>query len=85
MRGISIQWYYKVSAEIGNTKVSKTVVVNDSRQIVILSATSGDTILEGAVVDAKDQSQAISGASVKISSGSVVIASAETDNAWEIP
>lgn len=71
---------YKVSAEIGNTKVSKTVVVNDSRQIVILSATSGDTILEGAVVDAKDQSQAISGASVKISSGSVVIASAETDN-----
>ena len=28
----------------------------------------------------KDQSQAISGASVKISSGSVVIASAETDN-----
>lgn len=54
---------YKVSVELENTDVSKTIVVNDSRQIVILSATSGDTILEGAVVDAKDQSQAISGAS----------------------
>lgn len=71
---------YKASADMENADVSKTVVVNDSKQTVILSATSGDTILEGSVVDAKDQSQAISEASVKISSGSVIIASAETDN-----
>lgn len=71
---------YKASADMENADVSKTIVVNDSKQTVILSATSGDTILEGSVVDAKDQSQAISEASVKISSGSVIIASAETDN-----
>lgn len=70
---------YKVSAEMENADISRTIVVNNSKQTVILSGTSRDTILEGFVVDAKDQSQAISGALVKISSGSGIVASAETD------
>lgn len=71
---------YKASATIDGTNVSKTFVVNGSKQTVALTAESADTVLEGTVVDATDRNTAISGVSVKVSKGDVVIASAETDS-----
>ena len=71
---------YKATAAIAGSNVSKTVAVSGSRQTVVLSTDSVDTILEGTVVDANDQSTMIAGASIKISKGDVVVASAETDD-----
>lgn len=70
---------YKASATINNATVSKTFAVNGNKQIVVLSADTIDTVLEGVVVDA-DNNAALSGVSIKISKGDVVIASADTDS-----
>lgn len=71
---------YKATAKMDASNVSKTVAVSDSQQTVVLSKDSVDTILEGTVVDANDRSTTIVGASVKISKGNIVVASAETDS-----
>lgn len=71
---------YKATATMDGSNVSKTVAVSGSRQTVVLSMDSVDTILEGTVVDANDRSTTIAGASIKISKGNVVVASAETDS-----
>lgn len=71
---------YKASAKIGEIDVSKTVAVSSEPQTVVLSNATVDTVMEGSVVDANDHSVALSEASVKISKGDVVVASAETDH-----
>lgn len=69
---------YTASANMDGSNVSKTVAVSGSRQTVVLSKATVDTMLEGTVVDANNNSVAIPGASVKVSRGNVVVASATT-------
>ena len=69
---------YTASANMNGASVSKTVAVSGGRQTVVLSLSTSDTMLEGTVVDASNSS-VISGAYVKVSKGSVVVASATTD------
>lgn len=71
---------YKVSALIGNKNVSRTFVVNGNKQTVVLNENTTDTVMEGTVIDANDHHKTIPDVSIKISKGSVVIASGETDN-----
>jgi uncharacterized repeat protein (TIGR02543 family) len=71
---------YTVSAPIDGSAVSKTVTVSGDRQTVVLSKSTTDTMLEATVADA-DTGLVLSGISVKISKGDVVVASAVTDSA----
>lgn len=71
---------YRASASLNGTSVSKTFVVSENRQTVPLSLLSADSMLEGIVVNANDNSAAIDGASVKVSKDGVVVASDETDS-----
>lgn len=71
---------YTASASIGGSNVSKTVAVSGNRQTVVLSAATVDTVLEGTVVNANNHNEVIPGASVKVSQGNVVVASATTDS-----
>lgn len=71
---------YKAHTEIGGSNVTKTFVVNGNRQTVILNKNSVNTVLEGTVVDANNPNSALSGATIKVRQGDVVVASAETDN-----
>ncbi len=71
---------HKATAVVDGSNVSKTIAVSGERQTVILTKDSTDSVLEGTVVDANDQSTLIAGVSVKISKGDVVIATAETDS-----
>ena len=70
---------YKASTTIQGVDISKTFAVSGNKQTIFLSKATVDTILEGTVVDAT-HSMAIAGASVKISDGDVIVASAETDS-----
>lgn len=70
---------YKASANVDGTNVSKTFVVSKSRQTVVLTLLSADSVLEGSIVDADDDSIVIGGASVKVSKDGVVVASATSD------
>lgn len=69
---------YNASAAIDGSNVSKTVAVSGNKQTVVLSASTTDTKLEGTVVDA-NSGRSISGASVTVSKGDVVVASAMTN------
>lgn len=70
---------YTASASMEGSNVSKTVAVSGNRQTVVLSMSTTDTVLEGTVVNA-DNNEAVPDASIKISSGNVVVASTETDS-----
>lgn len=71
---------YRASATIEGLNISKTFAVSGNRQTIPLSKATVDTVLEGTVVDANNHSEVVSGASVKVSNGDVVVASAETDS-----
>ena len=70
---------YKAYTEIGGSNIDKSFVVNSNRQTVVLSQDSVNTILEGTVVDA-DTKAVLSGVSVKIREGNIVVATTETGN-----
>lgn len=74
---------YKASASFDGTNVSKTFVVSKNRQTVTLTLLSADSILEGTIVDANNNSAAIGGASIKVSKDGVVVASAESNSNGE--
>ena len=69
---------YKAHSKIGGFSIDKSFVVNNSRQTVALNKNSVNTVLEGTVVDASTKA-ALSGVSVKVSVGDIVVATTETN------